>query len=172
MTAAPPLAALPVGVLVERSKGVTPWTDYLWRPVGVLAGVPETPVWTKLNDDGERAQFYVGSAEVELHRTEATNYRDNLASGSPSLWVALRPTGGEDPPYTLLIVTADPAEGEALTEAGNDLVEPVPMPPAIQEMLAAFVAEHHVDHAFVKRQRDRADPEALGRRGPSEEDRR
>jgi hypothetical protein len=39
-------------------------------------------------------------------------------------------------------------------------------------MLAAFVAEHHVDHAFVKRQRDRADPEALGRRGPSEEDRR
>lgn len=67
-------------------------------------------------------------------------------------------------PYTLLTVTADPAEGEAMTEAGNDLVETVPMPKAIQQAVADFVAEHHVDQAFSKRKRDRADPEALGRR--------
>jgi hypothetical protein len=36
----------------------------------------------------------------------------------------------------------------------------------MQEAIAAFVVEHHVDEVFVKRQRDRADPEALARRGP------
>jgi hypothetical protein len=165
MTAAPPLATLAVGVLVERSKGMTQWTDFLWRPAAVFTGVPETPAWTKLSDDGERASFYAGAAEIELHRTETSNYRDNLASGAPSLWVALRPTDGELP-YALLAVTADPAEGEALTEAGNDLVQPVPMPLPIQEALAQFVAEHHVERVFYKRKRDRADPQALARRGP------
>ena len=40
------------------------------------------------------------------------------------------------------------------------------MPEAIQQLVAAFVAEHHVEQPFIKRKRDRADPEALGRRTP------
>ena len=72
-----------------------------------------------------------GAAEIELYRTETGNYRDNLASGAPMLWVALRPTGVE-PPYEIFAVTADPAEGEALTEAGNDLVDVVPMPEPVR----------------------------------------
>lgn len=167
MSAARPFVTIPVGVLVERSKGTTPWNDYVWRPVGVLAGAPATPPWTKLSDDGERAQFFAGTADIDLFRTETGNYRDNLASGGPSLWVALRPADGQDPPYTLLTVTADPAEGEGLTEAGNDLVDAVPMPPAIEEAIAAFIGEHHVEREFVKRKRDRANPESLGRRGPT-----
>jgi hypothetical protein len=104
-----------------------------------------------------------------LYRTETTNYRDNLAPGTPSLWVVLRPTGAE-PPYDVVAVTADPAEGEAFTEAGNDLVDAVPMPEEMANVVAAFVAEHHVERAFVKRKRDRANPEALGRRrGGSDE---
>jgi hypothetical protein len=162
MSAAPPLATIAVGVLVERSKSTSQWADFYWRPVGVLTGVPATPPWTILSDDGERATFYVGSADIEMHRTETGNYRDNLATGTPSLWVALRPTDS-DPPYDLLTVTADPAEGEALTEAGNDLVEPVPMPATIQQALAQFVAEHHVERVFVKRKRDRANPDSMAR---------
>ena len=56
-------------------------------------------------------------------------------------------------------MTADPAEGEAFTEAGNDLVETVPMPAAIAETMDAFIAEHHVERPFFKRQRDRAEPD-------------
>jgi hypothetical protein len=164
MTAAPPLATIEVGVLVERSKGITPWTDYLWRPVGVLPGAPDTPAWTTLSADGERAQFYAGTATIELHRTETTNYRDNLATGEPLLWVVLRPTDS-DPPYAVFTVTADPAEGEAMTEAGNDIVESVPMPDAVQDAVAQFINEHHVERQFFKRKRDRANPEALARRG-------
>ena len=86
------------------------------------------------------------------------------------LWVALRPTGVE-PPYEIFAVTADPAEGEALTESGSDLVDVVPMPEAIRVQIEAFVAEHHVERPFYKRKRDRADPEALARRGPVRKER-
>lgn len=167
MSVAPPLATIPVGVVVERSKAASSWVDYLWRPLGVLSGIPDTPPWTKLTDDGERATFYVGAANIELHRTETGNYRDNLTSGEPLLWVALRQTYGE-PPYDLFMVTADPAEAEALTEAGGDLVETVPMPEAFQEVIWRFIAEHHVERDFSKRKRDRARPEALARRSRGE----
>jgi hypothetical protein len=85
------------------------------------------------------------------------------------LWVALRPTGVE-PPFEIVAVTADPAEGESFTQVGDDLVEAIPMPPAVHAIVEAFVAEHHVERPFVKRKRDRADPQALARRAPIEKD--
>jgi hypothetical protein len=85
--------------------------------------------------------------------------------------VSLRPTGVE-PPFEIVAVSADPAEGESYTQVGDDLVEAVPMPPAVQAIVAAFVAEHHVERLFVKRKRDRADPQALAHRAPIEKDRR
>ncbi len=160
-----PLVTIPVGVLVERSKSMNQWADFYWRAVGVLAGQPETPAWTKLSNDGERTTYYAGTANIDLNRTETGFYRDNLASGAPSLWVALRAADGE-PPFTVVAVTADPAEGESFTEAGTDLVEQVPMPLSIQQVVAAFVAEHHVEQPFYKRKRDRVDPEAMARRRP------
>ena len=165
MSAVPPLASIPVGVVVERSKSSSPWADFYWRPAGVLAGVPEAPPWTKLSDDGERASFYAGSAAIELYRTETANYRDNLRLETPLLWVILRPVEA-DPPFELAAVTADPAEGEAMTEAGANLVDTVAMPKPVQDAVAAFVAEHHVEEVFVKRKRDRANPDAMARRGP------
>jgi hypothetical protein len=161
---AEPLDRMTVGVIVERSKSDSQWIDHLWRPVSVLGGVPETASWTLLSDDGARATFYAGPATIELYPSDTTNYRDNLASGAPLLWVVLRPTDA-DPPYALFLVTADPAEGEAMTEAGNDLVETVPMPEPVREVVEAFVAAHHVERVFFKRQRDATDPER-GRRGP------
>ena len=164
----PPIRRIPVGVLVERRKAANPWIDFTWRPVAVLDGRPEAAPWTKLSADAETVTFYAGDAEIALHPSDTGYYRDNLA-GTPALWVALRPTGVE-PPYELLAVTADPDEGEAFSQAGNDLVEAVPMPDTIRAIVAAFIAEHHVEQEFFKRKRDRANPEALARRGPPRED--
>ncbi len=169
MNATAPLARIPVGVVVERRAATSPWVEHVWRPVAVLAGEPETPPWTPLSREAGRETFYAGAAELRLYRSETTNYRDNLASGRPALWVVLRPTGAE-PPFEVVTVTADPSEGEAFTETGTDLVEAVPMPPPIGEAVAAFTAEHHVERTFYKRERDRADPDALGRRRRAGED--
>ena len=166
MSAAAPLASISVGVVVERSKGASPWVDFHWRPVSVIAGVPDTPPWTKLSENGDRTSFYAGAAAVELYRTETAHYRDNLQMDPPLLWVILRPVDA-DPPYELAAVTADPAEGEGMTEAGANIVETLPMPEPLQDAVAAFVAEHHVERSFVKRKRDRANPDAFARRETS-----
>jgi hypothetical protein len=160
------LTAIAVGVIVERVKADSPWVDFIWRPTAVLSGEPGTPPWTKLAEADDRTTFYAGSAHVDLHPTETANYRDNLAMQTPMLWVVLRETGAE-PPYRVLLVTADPAEGEGMTIGGNDIVESVPMPDTIHNRVAAFVAEHHVEETFVKRKRDRSSLDTLGRRPPA-----
>jgi hypothetical protein len=131
----------------------------------VLAGLPEAAPWTPLAVDEEAASFYAGKAEIELYRSEAENYRSNLASAAPSIWMALQETRG-DPPYAVATVTADPAEGEGLTVPAQGIAEAVAMPASVRQAITAFVAVHHVDHIFKKRTRDRANPEALARRGP------
>jgi uncharacterized protein DUF3305 len=170
MSAPGPLARTTVGIVVERRKAKSQWVDYVWRPIAALPGVPNAQPWTVLEGDDETTQFYAGSAELGLYRSDTTHYRDNLASGSPGLWVVLRPTG-RAPPYEIAALTANPSEGEAFTETGADLVEPVPMPEPVREMIEAFIAEHHVEHAFSKRKQRRADPDALARRGPLAPDR-
>ena len=161
-----PLKTIAVGIVIERSKGASPWASSLWRPVSALSGVPDAPAWTKLSDDGERTTFFAGTADIQLYRSEAGNYRENLLVEHPLLWVALRRTEG-DPPYTLIGVTVDPAEGESWAEISNDLVDTVPLPPAIEAMVAAFVLEHYVEQMFQKRERDRFNPETMrdARRG-------
>jgi len=153
------LERIRVGVVVERRRAESAWADFLYRPVSVLEGLPAAPPWTQIRAEGDLTTFYAGDAVIELHRTETANYRDNLASGAPLLWVILRPGSGEVG-LDLLFVTADPAEGEALTGAGNDLVESVPMPPSISQIVANFVAEHHVEQSFFKRERSKSRPPA------------
>jgi hypothetical protein len=153
------LARIPVGVVVERRTAKSPWLDFLWRPISVLAGRSSAAPWTPIAVVAETTLFYAGETVIELHRTETANYRGNLASGAPVLWVVLRPTASTQA-YDLLTVTADPAEGEAFTDAGNDLVETVQMPAAIAQEIGDFIAEHHVERPFVKRRRQRAEPQA------------
>jgi uncharacterized protein DUF3305 len=158
------LAKIPVGVVVERRKARSMWADFLWRPILVFVGSPSTAPWTPLDTEWETTLFYAGQAVIELHRTETTNYRDNLSSGVPALWVALHPAASGQP-YEILAVTADPAEGEAFTDAGSYLVEAVPMPSEVVETIVQFLAEHHVERPFVKRRRQPAEPTLARREG-------
>jgi len=168
MSRVEPLVTIPVGVVIERRRSNSPWVDFVWHPIAVLPGVPDAAPWTALDGDAERANFYGGAATIALHRSDTSGYRDNLASGAALLWVVLRPTGHE-PPYEIAAVTADPGEGEALTASATDVVETVPMPEPVRAALADFVARHHVEHRFVKRERDRADPEAMAPHASSRE---
>ena len=160
---AQPLVRIPVGVVVERHKADSPWTDFVWRAVAVLPDEPDTQPWAVLREEDGTTLFYAGSATVDLYSSETARYRDNLTSGSPSIWTVLSPAEGAWP-YSVATATADPAEGEAFTEAGANLVEAVPMPETLREQIEGFVADHHVEREFFKRTRRKADPEALARR--------
>ena len=158
------LARIAVGVVVERRKAKSPWLDFLWRPISVLVGTPSATPWTQIGEERKATTFYAGEAAIELYRTETANYQQNLCSGMAALWVVLRPiaTNSAGPAFDILTVTADPAEGEALTDAGNNLVAPVPMPAAIVATIESFIAEHHVERPFNKRERNRGEPPIPG----------
>jgi len=160
-----PLQCIVVGVVVERRRPISQWAEFLWRPVAVLAGLPDAAPWARLAEDGDTVTYYAGSAEIALYRSEAENYRRNLISGAPAIWVTMHATGGE-PPYAIAGVTADPTEGEGWTEPGQAIVEAVAIPETVRDEIAAFIAQYPAQQGFVKRQRDRADPEALARRVP------
>ena len=152
-----------IGVVIARRPLRGPWADHAWLPVAVLPAAPDLPVGTSLGRNGDDDTFYAGETELFLYAQATGHYRDNLATERPSVWVALRLQGeGAE----LASATLDPYEGEALAESIGDVLEAVPMPSDIQAWLSAFVETFHVERPFFKRQRDRADPEALGRRAP------
>lgn len=164
----PGTVRIPVGVVVERRPGATPWAEHAWQAREVLEDAPEVPAWTVLRKDGGRTFFFAGTADVALHPTDTDNYVHNLQQDPPRAWVLLRPVA-DAPGFVLQAVTVDAGEAQLYAESGTDLLEALPMPPGLRLLLERFVAEHHKVRAFHKRKRDRADAEALGRRSRVEE---
>jgi len=162
MSSVEPLARIAVGAIAERHKARSAWIDHVWRPVAVLPAPSHLAPWTEIGGDADCVRYYAGAAAIELYPSSTASYRDNLASGAPLLWLVLRPTGRE-PPYSVAAVTADPGEGEAFNESASDLVEAVPMPELVRQAIAEFIAGHYAERPFVKRKRDRADPQAMAR---------
>lgn len=161
---------IPVGLVLECLAPGSQWGEPIWLPVQVLDGVPDTPPWTVLAKLPDRTRYFAGGHVVTLYGSETGFYRDNLASGSPKLWIAMRPQGSR-PPVEILAVTADPTEGEGYTQTGTNVVEVIEMPERIAAEIAAFVAEHHVERTFEKRQRDNRPSGKLSRRRPIEDGR-
>ena len=144
-----------VGVVLRRRAIDNPWIDHSWSPLTVLEEVPETAPWTVLSTEPDATVYYAGAASIELFSSDTAAYRDNLTDGTPRIWVALRRQDGGDE-LELTNVTADPTEGEAMFEAGCDVIGTVPMPPDIAAWVAAFVDKFHVERVFHKRKRDKA----------------
>jgi len=159
----PDTVGIPVAVLAERRPGVTKWAEHVWRVVEVLEAAPPVPAWTLLREEAGRSLFFAGEAEVLLHPTDTTNYKHNLEAAQPLVWAVLR-EGATPSGFVLQTVTVDPGEAHLHADAGNDLVEALPMPPGLRAAATEFVARHHKEQAFFKRKRDRADPEAMARR--------
>jgi hypothetical protein len=128
-----PYMTIPVGVIVERSKASTSWNEFVWRPAAVLGGAPDTAPWTQIATERNATTFYAGASQIELHLSEAENYRDNLRSDAPSVWVQLVPSE-RGATYDIAAVTVDPSEGEALT-TGEGVVEAVPMPDSVHDVV-------------------------------------
>lgn len=143
-------ASYEIGVILARRQSKNVWAPIAWRPVAALAAAPPLEAGAFICDAEGEALYYGGAHTLSFHNSETAHYRDNLQSGSASIWVAI--TLADDFP-TVHMVTVDPYEGEALAEIYGEALDAVPMPAAVQDALSRFVAKHHVERAFVKRKR-------------------
>lgn len=164
-----------LGLVIERRRSTHPWSvaigqAYTWAPRTLFAVPPEVAPWTGLGGSQDTQQFYYGQVELAFYSTDTANYRDNLLSGAPKLWIAMRLVERE-PPVEVSLVSADPTEGEAQTESGQLIVEALAMPPDIAGILAQFVADHHIERPIIKRKRDRATPDIRWRVEPNASER-
>jgi len=153
-----PVQYLTVGIVAIKRKLNNPWVDFEWLPEAVLQGLPAVEPGTLIGSEAGVERWYLGPIEMTFHSGETAHYRDNLISGRPSVWVALRES--ESGTWQVAGATVDPYEGEAYVDVVTDKVEALPMPHEIAVELQAFVDAYHVEQPFHKRKRDRADPYA------------
>ena len=153
-----PVQHLTVGIVAVKRRLNNPWVDFEWLPEAVLPGPPAVDPGTRIGAEGSVERWYLGPAEITFHSGETSHYRDNLVSGRPAVWVALRENA--EGVWQIAGATVDPYEGEAFVDVVTDKVEALAMPHEIAVDLQAFVDAHHVEQAFFKRKRDRKDPNA------------
>ncbi|MDQ7080270.1 MAG: DUF3305 domain-containing protein [Paracoccaceae bacterium] len=148
--------SMPLGIVVRKSPGVTRWAGWVWRVVGVLPAA-RNETWKELRREGEAVEYHAATVDLELHRTEAEAYVAELSTQSPSVYVIMRE--GEDPgtveDIEIVLATVSPFEAQDYADTGEELVEPVPMPPALRAWVQDFVETHHSEKKFIKRRRDK-----------------
>jgi hypothetical protein len=144
-----------IGVVAEWQAVDHPWIDHRWVASAVLDGVPDVPPWTCLEKDARRRRYYAGAAELVLFPRETDTLKHNLEAASPAVYVFLRSTAAA-PGMALIGATVCVGEAHAHADTGSDLVEAVPMPPAIAEWVGNFVDRHHVERTAYRRRREAA----------------
>jgi len=149
---------LPLGIVVERRDLDNRWKPHSWLPVAVIAGAPPMDPagpWRELRAGEGWAQFHAGTLPLDLFPKETEGYGVNLSQRPPCLFVVLR--ASEDPAVdhdvVPFLVTVSPFEAQDYLDSGEDIVEPVSMPPAVAAFVQEFVNEHHVETSFKKRKR-------------------
>lgn len=149
-------ASIPVGVVIRKQPGVTRWAKWIWRAVAVLPGAKPAE-WYEMRRDGDAVEYHAATVDLEVHRKETEGYRVSLSTDPPSVYVVLRPTEDPEAEHDVEVfrVTASAFEAQDYLDSGEEIVEPVPMPPQLLAWLTSFVEVHHVDEEFHKRKRKR-----------------
>lgn len=140
-----------VGLVVERRDPVSAWGNGQWRPLEVLTDAPPLTDWRLLRREDGRRVFLASGVALELHRSDLASYRYNLESDAPRLYVVLRPKDEET--ASVVLLSAAPDEAQLFMDTGEDVVEALPMPPAVQALVGAFVARHPPPPPHRKRKR-------------------
>lgn len=110
--------------------------------------------WQLLREEGDAAEFHAATVPLDLHAADAEAYLHGLHAETPAIYVVLRETDDERP-FEIVLVSASPYEGQDYADNGDDIVEKVPMPPQLHELIAAYAETHYEHEDFIKRRRDK-----------------
>ncbi len=149
---------MPIGVVIRVSPGVTRWAKWNHKVVGVLPGCGDAN-WREIRRDGNVVDYHAGTLPLEIYRSDTEAYKQGLSARTPSLFVVMRQghshRNDSSPDLELTLVTASPFEAQDYMDSGEEVVEPVPMPPAVIAWIRDFSDLHHKEEVFYKRQRDK-----------------
>ncbi len=149
---------MPVGIVLRRTPGITRWQRFNWSVSAVLPGAAPAD-WKELRrekfGDGEAIEFHIATLTLELHGADTEAYLHGLHAKAPSVYAVLRYVEDDARPIEPLLITASPYEAQDYTDAGEELVEKVPMPNGLHNWVWEFVEAHHVEEEFIKRKRDK-----------------
>ena len=149
----PNAQTIPLGVVVQRSPGVTRWTKFAWKASSVLPGAPDAD-WKILRTEDGVTEFHAATLPLTLYVSDAEAYAHELQARSPSVYVVLRPNDATaDKPWSVALVTASPYEAQDYCDSAEELVEKVTMPEGLHAWIASFVDQHYEEEVFVKRRR-------------------
>lgn len=147
------MIAMPLGVVVQRTPGVTRWAKHVWKAVAVLPGAPEAD-WKELRREGDAVEYHAATRPLELYRTDTEAYLQGLSARIPAIYVVMRESEA-DAPLDVVLVTASPFEAQDYADTGEELVEKVPMPDGLIAWIREFSEAHHEEETFIKRRRDK-----------------
>ena len=142
-----------LGVVLERRDIDNPWQSVSWRAVAVIPGAPPVDGRRVLAEGSGWVRYHAATLTVELHRKGTEGYRYNLSTKVPAVFVLTRrheDTEGEVEPCA---ATVCPNEAQDYLDAGDDIVDRVPMPEVVVAWVQDFVKTHHVDQPFKKRRK-------------------
>ena len=153
-----------MGIVVEWRAVDHPWQDHEWVPVAVLPGAADTDEWRELARGDGWIRYFAGTLPLELHRRETEAYKVNLSNVRPEIYVLLSEPDDPDAEHEIepFLVTASPYDAQDYQDAGDEILEGVPIPEDVLAWIEDFVERHHVDEPFRKRKRKRYDPNEVG----------
>ena len=148
--------SVPLGIVIRRIPGTTRWVRWVWRVVAVLPGAADAD-WREMRREADILEYHAATVPLELWASDIESYETGLAARVPAVYVVLRQNDSEDHGHGIEVVlaTVSPDEAQSYMDSGEEIVEQVPMPPAIEGMLREFLGRHRQADPFVKRQRDR-----------------
>jgi hypothetical protein len=126
-----------VGVVLARSG-----RHDRWHAIGFTPGSIPLSAGSLIRTEGEVQYAFAGCSNLALYAGEIDSYLLAIEPDVPSMYVVLKPKddGEQIPAVHLTTVAAD--EAESYLEGDECIIDEVPMPHAILELTARFVAAH------------------------------
>ena len=143
-----------VGVVLERRRIAHAWQEYAWRAVAAIAEVPDIAGPRLLSEGEGWSRYLAATLDIELFASDTEGYRYNLSQATPAVYALWR-TENETPdgPPVVFHATVCPYEAQDYLDGIDVTVEGLPMPDTIARWVAGYVARHHTEQPFTKRQR-------------------
>ena len=180
-----------VRIILEKKVINTIWESHKWLvndliPLNVTSGsgyppINDVRIFPLINDisveDKSNNNLYVAEASIDLHRSEAEGYAENLQSSDPSVYIVLRDGDlsedsseinskrEDDIDIHLAEVSLSPYHIQDYEDCGEDRVEKVPLYGPIADLLEKFVEFHFHPEEFKKRKRDKKKIDSITKRG-------